>query len=137
MTTEIEPSGSPEEGYRNGIRQAEDLLGEEAAQFTLVCIPAALRRIKRREEICKATGMTNAYPAFSYTHDVDEDGDPVDELHIDEAFLPGQKNRLFDDIIAVRQFGGQVCRPCKGLWYKVRLALALGKNKDMTRNKIL
>ncbi len=44
--------------------------------------------------------MTNAYPAFSYTHDVDEDGDPVDELHIDEAFFQGKKIILFDDIIA-------------------------------------
>ena len=111
----------------------QNLLGEEAAQFTLVCIPAALEaHTKRRfkefsEEICKATGMTNAYPAFSYTHDVDEDGDPVDELHIDEAFFQGKKIILFDDIIASGNSVAKFADQLEGYGAKVELALALGK----------
>ena len=100
LTTEMDHQEALKKAIRNGIRQAEESFGRRGSMFTLVCIPAALEgaHTKRRfkefsEEICKATGMTNAYPAFSYTHDVDEDGDPVDELHIDEAFFQGK--RLF------------------------------------------
>ena len=106
LTTEMDHQEALKKAIEMVSDELKTLLGEEAAQFTLVCIPAALEaHTKRRfkefsEEVCKATGMTNAYPAFSYTHDVDEDGDPVDKLHIDEAFFQGKKIILFDDIIA-------------------------------------
>lgn len=98
LTTEMDHQEALKKAIEMVSDKLKSLLGEEAAQFTLVCIPAALEaHTKRRfkefsEEICKATGMTNAYPAFSYTHDVDEDGDPVDELHIDEAFFQGKRS---------------------------------------------
>lgn len=69
----------------------------------------------------------NAYPAFSYTHDVDEDGDPVDELHIDEAFFQGKKIILFDDIIASGNSVAKFADQLEGYGAKVELALALGK----------
>ena len=71
--------------------------------------------------------MTNAYTAFSYTHDVDEDGDPVDELHIDETFFQGKKIILFDDIIASGNSVAKFADQLEGYGAKVELAIALGK----------
>lgn len=145
LTTEMDHQEALKKAIEMVSDKLKSLLGEEAAQFTLVCIPAALEaHTKRRfkefsEEICKATGMTNAYPAFSYTHDVDEDGNPVDELHIDEAFFQGKKIILFDDIIASGNSVAKFADQLEGYGAKVELALALGKRflTDMTRNKIL
>lgn len=133
LTTEMDHQAALKKAIEMVSAQLKSLLGEEAAQFTLVCIPAALEaHTKRRfkefsEEICKATGMTNAYPAFSYTHDVDEDGDPVDELHIDESFFQGKKIILFDDIIASGNSVAKFADQLEGYGAKVELALALGK----------
>lgn len=71
--------------------------------------------------------MENAYPAFSFSSEVDEDGDEVDTLHIDESFFRGKKVLLFDDIIAS---GGSVARFAEKLQQmgaEVVAALALGK----------
>lgn len=101
LTTEMDHQEALKKAIEMVSDELKTLLGEEAAQFTLVCIPAALEaHTKRRfkefsEEVCKATGMTNAYPAFSYTHDVDEDGDPVDELHINEALCGITEEELY------------------------------------------
>ena len=103
------------------------------SQLTLVCLPASTRKHTERrfrkfsEQVCAATGMQNAYNAFSFTTTKDEDGDEVDTLHIDETFFQGKQVILFDDIIAS---GGSIVRFAEKLeksGAKVIVALALGK----------
>ena len=103
------------------------------SQLTLVCIPASLQKHTERrfhkfsEKVCEATGMANAYDAFSFTSTTDEDGDEIDTLHIDEPFFKGKQVVIFDDIIAS---GGSVVRfaeKLENLGAKVVAALALGK----------
>ena len=103
------------------------------SQLTLVCLPASTRKHTERrfrkfsEQVCAATGMQNAYNAFSFTTTKDEDGDEVDTLHIDETFFQRKQVILFDDIIAS---GGSIVRFAEKLeksGAKVIAALALGK----------
>ncbi len=133
LTTEIDHQSALKKAIEMVSRMLKDLLGEEAPKFTLVCIPASLEtHTKRRfsefsEQVCQATGMENAYPAFSYTHQVDEDGDPIDELHVDTEFFKGKQVILFDDIIAS---GGSVARfsnQLADMGADVVAAIALGK----------
>ena len=119
LTTEMDHQEALKKAIGMVSDKLKSLLGEDAAQFTLVCIPAALEaHTKRRfkefsEEVCKATGMTNAYP--------------VDELHIDEAFFQGKKIILFDDIIASGNSVAKFADQLEGYGAKVELAIALGK----------
>lgn len=133
LTTEID--------HQQAVGKAIDLVtdfiqksfGETASTLAFACIPASLRQHTERrfklfsEQVCTRTGMENAYPAFSFSSEVDEDGDEVDTLHIDESFFRGKKVLLFDDIIAS---GGSVARFAEKLQQmgaEVVAALALGK----------
>ena len=133
LTTEIDHQQALEKAINMVSSYLKETFGEKTTQLTLVCIPAALQQHTERryrkfsDEVCKATGMANAYDAFSYTKSVDEDGDEVDELHIDEAFFEGKQVLLFDDIIAS---GGSIVKfseKLQALGANVVAALALGK----------
>lgn len=133
LTTEIDHQQAVDKAIEQVSAYIQQTFGEESAHLTLVCIPASLakhtqRRFERfSQEVCQATGMQNAYDAFSYTSTTDEDGDPVDTLHIDEAQLQGKQVLLFDDIIAS---GGSIVRfaeKLQALGAEVIAALALGK----------
>ena len=133
LTTEIDHQQAVDKAIEQVSAYIKQTFGEESAHLTLVCIPASLakhtqRRFERfSQEVCQATGMQNAYNAFSYTSTTDEDGDPVDTLHIDEAQLQGKQVLLFDDIIAS---GGSIVRfadQLQAMGAEVVAALALGK----------
>lgn len=133
LTTEIDHQQALEKAIGMVSSYLKETFGEETEKLTLVCIPASLRKHTERrynkfsDEVCQNTGMTNAYPAFSYTSSVDEDGDEVDELHIDEAFFEGKQVLLFDDIIAS---GGSIVKfseKLQAMGANVVAALALGK----------
>lgn len=103
------------------------------SQLTLACIPASRKRNTERrfkrfsEQVCKLTGMENAYDAFSYTTTVDEDGDEVDTLHIDEAFFEGKQVLLFDDIIASAGSLQRFADRMQGFGTHLVAAIVLGK----------
>lgn len=133
LTTEIDHQQAVDKAIEQVSAYIQQTFGDEASHLTLVCIPASLakhtqRRFERfSQEVCQATGMQNAYDAFSYTSTTDEDGDPVDTLHIDEAKLQGKQVLLFDDIIAS---GGSIARfadQLHDMGADVVAALALGK----------
>lgn len=116
LTTEIDHQKAVDKAIELAVGYLREVFPDTAAdgdnslpslkQLTLVCIPASRKKNTERrfrrfsDEVCKLTGMENAYDAFSYTTTVDEDGDEVDTLHIDEAFLKGKQVLLFDDIVA-------------------------------------
>lgn len=133
LTTEIDHQQAVDKAIEQVTTYIQETFGDETAQLTLVCIPASLakhtqRRFERfSQAVCQATGMQNAYDAFSYTSDTDEDGDPIDTLHIDESKLQGKQVLLFDDIIAS---GGSIVRfveKLQAMGAVVIAALALGK----------
>lgn len=133
LTTEIDHQKALEKAVEMVVAFIKDNFAVMAHDLTLVCIPASQKKHTERrfkhfgEEVCAATGMNNAYDAFSYTSSVDEDGAPVDELHIDETKLKGKRILLFDDIIAS---GGSVAKFAdllRGMGAEVVAALALGK----------
>lgn len=133
LTTEIDHQKALAKAIEMVVAFIKDNFGDEAQCLTLVCIPASLQKHTERrfkhfsEEVCAATGMENGYGAFTYESSFDEDGDPVDELHVDEDRLKGKHILLFDDIMAS---GGSVARfadRLSGLGAEVVAALALGK----------
>lgn len=133
LTTEIDHQQAVDKAIEQVTAYIQDTFGDEASQLTLVCIPASLakhtqRRFERfSQAVCQATGMQNAYDAFSYTSTTDEDGDPIDTLHIDESKLQGKQVLLFDDIIAS---GGSIVRfvdQLQAMGAEVVAAIALGK----------
>lgn len=106
--------------------------GEQSKQLTLLCIPAARQADNKRrfeefsQNVCKITGMENAYNAIHYDKEIDEDGETVDRYCLDTTQLQGKNILLFDDIIAS---GGSVTRfadAIKDICHVVG-ALALGK----------
>lgn len=133
LTTEIDHQQAVDKAISMVADYIKETFGEETSQLTLVCIPASLKNHTQRrfqrfsQEVCDATGMANAYDTFSYTSTTDEDGDPVDTLHIDENKLKGKRILLFDDIIAS---GGSITKfaeKLKGMGAEIIAALALGK----------
>ena len=113
LTTEIDHQVALQKATQLVTEMLKDLLGNKIQMFTLSCVPASRESsTKRRFEVfckgvCEATGMENAYSAFSYTHQTDEDGDLVDTLHIAPEYFKGKKVVVFDDIIAS---GGSLTR---------------------------
>lgn len=133
LTTEIDHQAALQKAIKMVTELLKNVFGNEPQQLTLTCVPASLeahteRRFKEfSQEVCAATGMQNAYQAFSYTHQTDEDSDPVDTLHIDSDFFKGKKVVIFDDIIAS---GGSVAKfadKLKEYGADVVAAIALGK----------
>ncbi len=133
LTTDIDHQAAVEKAISLTTDFLNEWLGQDAQGLTLVCVPSAQEaKTKRRyrefsEQVSKALGMTNAYPAFSYNKHVDEDGDEVDELVIDKAYFKGRKVVLFDDIIAsgesLRKFSDYLA----GLGAEIIAAVVLGK----------
>ena len=113
LTTEIDHQQALKKAIDMVVSFLKDVLGNESSSITLVCIPASLKKHTERrfhsfsEQVCAQTGLQNAYDAFSYTTEKDEDGDETDTLHIDESFFKGKKVLLFDDMIAT---GGSISR---------------------------
>lgn len=130
LTTEIDHQQALQEAIKLvGIR-IDEVFGEDAKLFTLVCIPASKKfHTERRfrdfsQAVCEATGMENAYEHFSY--EVADDEDEPDTLQIDEPFFKGKKVLVFDDLIST---GGSVSRfvdKMKSLGADVVAAMALG-----------
>ena len=133
LTTEIDHQQALKKAIDMVVSFLKDVLGNESSSITLVCIPASLKKHTERrfrsfsEQVCAQTGLQNAYDAFSYTTEKDEDGDETDTLHIDESFFKGKKVLLFDDMIAT---GGSISRfaeKLRAMGASVIGALALGK----------
>lgn len=133
LTTEIDHQQAVDKAIDLVASYLKKVFNSSLSQLTLVCIPASLQKNTERrfhkfsEKVCEATGMENAYNAFSFTTTKDEDGDEIDTLHIDEDFFKGRQVVIFDDIIAS---GGSVVRfaqKLEELGAKVVAALALGK----------
>ena len=133
LTTEIDHQAALQKTIGMVSELLKKVFGNEAQQLTLACVPASLqahteRRFKEfSQKVCEETGMQNAYSAFSYTHQTDEDGDQIDTLHIDPNFFKGKKAVIFDDIIAS---GGSVAKfadQLKQLGAEIVAAIALGK----------
>ena len=133
LTTEIDHQAALQKTIGMVSELLKKVFGNEAQQLTLACVPASLqahteRRFKEfSQKVCEETGMQNAYSAFSYTHQTDEDGDQIDTLHIDPNFFKGKKVVIFDDIIAS---GGSVAKfadQLKQLGAEIVAAIALGK----------
>ena len=106
LTTEIDHQQAIKKAIDMDVSFLKDVLGNESSSNTLVCIPASLKKHTERrfrsfsDQVCSQTGLQNAYDAFSYTTEKDEDGDEIDTLHIDESFFNGKKVLLFDDMSA-------------------------------------
>lgn len=133
LTTEIDHQAALQKTIGMVSELLKKVFDNEAQQLTLACVPASLqahteRRFKEfSQKVCEETGMQNAYSAFSYTHQTDEDGDQIDTLHIDPNFFKGKKVVIFDDIIAS---GGSVAKfadQLKQLGAEIVAAIALGK----------
>ena len=134
LTTEIDHQQALEKAIQMVSSFLQEAFGaEQLAQLVLVCIPASLKKHTARrfaqfsQAVCQATGMKNAYDAFSYTSSVDEDGDEVDELHIDIPYFEGKQVLLFDDIIASGGSMERFAEKLEAMGAKVVAALALGK----------
>lgn len=133
LTTEIDHQAALQKAINMVTEMLKDVFGNETQEFTLACVPASLEAHTERrfkvfsQKVCEATGMQNAYSAFSYTHQTDEDGDQIDTLHIDPEFFKGKRVVIFDDIIAS---GGSVAKfadTLTKLGAEVVAAIALGK----------
>lgn len=131
LTTETDHLQALDKASKMVENLITQVFANEAKELTLVCIPASKKQHTERRfktfsnTICQATGMENAYEAFSY--DVSNDIDTPDTLHVDEAFFKGKKVLLFDDIISS---GKSVCKFSDNLkdWgAEVIAAVALGK----------
>ena len=134
LTTEIDHQQALGKAIADITSLIQESFGDDASQLTFVCIPASTQvNTKRRfeefsEEVCKNTGMVNAYPLISWTTQLNpEDGEEEDHYTIDEEALRDKDILLFDDIIAS---GGSVCRfaeKLKAMGANVIAAIALGK----------
>ena len=134
LTTEIDHQQALAKAISDITTLIHETFGDAASQFTFVCIPASTQaNTKRRfeefsENVCKNTGMTNAYPFISWTTLFNpEEGEEEDRYTLDGDALNGRDVLLFDDIIAS---GGSVCRfaeKLKAMGANVIAAIALGK----------
>lgn len=133
LTTEMDHQQAMQKAITLVSDFVHQTFGADASQLTLLCVPASKKAATKRrfehfsEQVCQATGMQNAYPAISYTTEVDEDGDEIDTPHLDASQLQGKKILVFDDIIAS---GGSIVRfadSLQALQADVVAALALGK----------
>lgn len=115
LTTEMDHQQAVEKAILDVTQLIQDTFGEETQTLTLVCVPASTeantqRRFARfSQEVCKNTGMTNAYG------------------HLEEDYLKDKDVIIFDDIIAS---GGSICRfadKLKAMGAHIVCAIALGK----------
>lgn len=116
LTTEMDHQNAVVKAIDNVTQLVLDTFGEEAQTLTFICVPASTeanterRFLRFSQEVCKLTGMTNAYGKLD-----------------DKDFWKDKDIVIFDDIIAS---GGSICRfaeKMKTLGAHVICAIALGK----------
>ena len=133
LTTEIDHQAALQKAIKMVTEMLKDVFGDATRQLTLTCVPASLEvHTKRRfkefsQQVCEGTGMQNAYAAFSYTHQTDDDGDLVDTLHMDTEFFKDKKVVIFDDIIASGNSVAKFADTLKEQGAEIIAAIALGK----------
>ena len=121
----------------NVKRVLVDDIGREALTLlTLVCIPASsMSDTKRRyldfsEQLCKATGMSNAYPHIRIVSDATPkhlggSGEPT--IDFDTDYFKNKKIILFDDVITSGNSMLRMKAKLEGLEATVIAGISIGK----------
>lgn len=122
--------------------------GQYTNMLTLVCIPASTQKVTERrykdfsEELCKLTGMNNAYSYVNITKDGISKNDPGNtsghsipvEVNLDSDFFKDKYVILFDDVITTGASVERFKNKMENAGATVIAALSVGKTKHERQN---
>lgn len=117
--------------------------GQYANMLTLVCIPASTQKVTERrykdfsEELCRLTGMINAYSHVNIIKDGISKNDPNNtsghsipvEVNLDSNFFQNKYVILFDDVITTGASVERFKNKIENVGATVIAALSVGKTK--------